>query len=99
MEEISHRLAASFWEEHQRDFFRIIDGSALSEYDRDSIGSMFRSAATNSTFYALLFRCGLNPDEVYDNSPFLNIYDFDTPETLSMLGTAVSENTEDSASD
>ena len=94
LEEISYRLASSFWEDHQQDLFRIIDGSALGEYDRDSIGAMFRSAATNSTIYALLSRCGLDPDSVYDNNPFLNIYDFDTTETLSILGTAVSENSE-----
>ena len=94
LEEISYQLANSFWEDHRLDILRIVDGSALGEYDRDSIGYMFRNAVTNSTLYTLLSRCGMDPDTFYDGFSFLSVYDCDTPETMSMLGTAVSENSE-----
>jgi len=91
MEQIAGQLANEYWQEHQYDILHIVDGSFLEEYDEFNIGAQFRSAAAVSTTYAVLSRCGLEPDEYFEHEDFLSIFDFNTPNTVAALGTAVSE--------
>ncbi len=91
MEQIAGQLANEYWQEHQYDILHIVDGSFLEEYDEFNIGAQFRSAAAVSTTYAVLSRCGLEPDEYFEHEDFLSIFDFNTPSTVAALGTAVSE--------
>ena len=51
----------------------------------------FRNAATVSITYSLLSRCGLEPEGYFDHEDFLSIFDFNTPEAVAALGTAVSQ--------
>lgn len=44
--------------------------------------------------YAVLHRCGMNPDMYMDSEDFRLIVEFNTPETATALGTAVSEMSE-----
>ena len=44
--------------------------------------------------YAVLHRCGMNPDLYMDGEDFRAIVEFNTPETATALGTAVSEMSE-----
>lgn len=44
--------------------------------------------------YAVLHRCGVNPDMYMDSEDFRAIVEFNTPETATALGTAVSEMSE-----
>ena len=44
--------------------------------------------------YAVLHRCGMNPDMYMDGEDFRAIVEFNTPETATALGTAVSEMSE-----
>ena len=37
--EVAGKLAEEYWTEHQQDFFYIVDGSFLEEYDEFNIGS------------------------------------------------------------
>ncbi|OCN01343.1 DEAD/DEAH box helicase [Clostridium sp. W14A] len=94
MEQIAGQLANEYWQEHQYDILHIVDGSFLEEYDEFNIGAQFRSAAAVSTTYAVLSRCGLEPDEYFEHEDFLSIFDFNTPDTVAALGTAVSEASE-----
>ncbi len=66
----------------------------MEEYDEFNIGAQFRSAAAVSTTYAVLSRCGLEPDEYFEHEDFLSIFDFNTPDTVAALCTAVSEASE-----
>jgi len=91
MEQIAGQLANEYWQKHQYDILHIVDGSFLEEYDEFNIGAQFRSAAAVSTTYAVLSRCGLEPDEYFEHEDFLSIFDFNTPNTVAALGTAVSE--------
>ena len=89
--EVAGKLAEEYWTEHQQDFFYIVDGSFLEEYDEYNIGVQFKAAATVSITYALMSRCGLEPERYFDREDFMAIFDFNTPSTIGALGTAVSQ--------
>ena len=89
--EVAGKLAEEYWTEHQQDFFYIVDGSFLEEYDEYNIGVQFKVAATVSITYALMSRCGLEPERYFDHEDFMAIFDFNTPSTIGALGTAVSQ--------
>lgn len=91
LERIAAQMADEYWQDNQRDILYIIDDSYLEDYDEFNIGVQFRSAATVSITYALMSRCGLEPDEAFEHEDFLSIFDFNTNATVSALGTAVSE--------
>ena len=94
IESISETLAAEYWTEHKRDIADIIANSFLEEYDIDTVSVRFRQAAAASMTYAVLHRCGMNPDMYMDGEDFRAIVEFNTPETATALGTAVSEMSE-----
>ena len=94
LEKVAARLADEYWTENQRDILRIVDDSFLEEYDDFNIGVAFRSAATVSITYALMSRCGLEPEAYFEHEDFLNIFDFNTPATVTALGTAVSKSSQ-----
>ena len=89
--EVAGKLAEEYWTEHQQDFFYIVDGSFLEEYDEYNIGVQFKAAATVSITYALMSRCGLEPERYFDHEDFMAIFDFNTPSTIGAMGTAVSQ--------
>lgn len=62
----------------------------MEEYDEFNIGVQFK-AATVSITYALMSRCGLEPERYFDHEDFMAIFDFNTPATIGALGTAVSQ--------
>ena len=89
--EVARKLAEEYWAEHQQDFLYIVDGSFLEEYDSFNIEVQFKTAATISIAYSLMSRCGLEPEQYFDHEDFMPIFDFNTPETIGALGTAVSQ--------
>ena len=91
LEHVAAQLADEYWNEHSRDMLDIVADSFLEEYDDFNIGVQFRNAATVSITYALMSRCGMEPDERFEHEDFLSIFDFNTPSTVAVLGTAVSE--------
>ena len=88
---VAGKLAEEYWTEYQQDIRHIVDGSFLEEYDEIDIGVQFQSAATVSIAYALMSRCGLEPEQHFDYEDFMPIFDFNTPATVRALGTAVSQ--------
>ena len=91
LESIAAQLVSEYWVEHKQDILDIVDGSFLEGYDEFNIGVQFRNAATVSITYSLLSRCGLEPEGYFDHEDFLSIFDFNTPEAVAVLGTAVSQ--------
>ena len=63
----------------------------LEEYDELNLGLTFKRAATVSTTYALLSRCGYRPEGHFGPGEFRQVYVFDTPAAVAALGTAVSD--------
>ena len=89
--EVAGKLAGEYWNEHRQDFLYIVDGSFLEEYDEFNIEVQFKAAATISISYALMSRCGLEPERYFTHEDFMAIFDFNTPATIGALGTAVSQ--------
>ena len=94
MERIATQLAEEYWNDFRHDILDIVDDSFLEGYDEYNIGVAFRNAATVSTTYVLLSRCGLSPEDYFVHEDFLNVFDFNTPATVAALGTAVSQSSE-----
>ena len=91
LEAVAHKLAGEYWNEHRQDFLYIVDDSFLEEYDEFNIEVQFKAAATVSISYALMSRCGLEPERYFTHEDFMAIFDFNTPATIGALGTAVSQ--------
>jgi N12 class adenine-specific DNA methylase/adenine-specific DNA methylase len=89
--DVAGKLASEYWDEHQKDFRYIVDGSFLEEYDELNIEVHFKSAATVSIAYALMSRCGLDTEQYFQHEDFMPIFDFNTPATVGALGAAVSQ--------
>ena len=91
LEAVAGKLAGEYWNEHRQDFLYIVDDSFLEEYDEFNIEVQFKAAATVSISYALMSRCGLEPERYFTHEDFMAIFDFNTPSTIGALGTAVSQ--------
>jgi len=89
--EIAQRQTSAYWQDHQQDVFRIVDGSFLEEYDEINVGMSFRRATSISVCYTLQARCGLDVDSQFEHEDFLNVFDWNTPDAVAVLGTAVSQ--------
>ena len=94
MERVAAQLVDEYWHDNWRDIVGIVDGSFLESYDDFNIGAAFRNAAVVSTTYALLSRCGMQPGDYFEHEDFLNVFDFNTPQTVAALGTAISQSSE-----
>ena len=89
--DVAAKLAEEYWADHRRDILPIVDGSFLEEYDEYNIEVQFKSAATVSITYALMSRCGLEPEQYFSHEDFMPIFDFNTPAVIGALGTAISQ--------
>ena len=90
LDEISERLAQEFWNDHREDILDAVPGSFLDGFDEFNVEASFCRAASVSMAYALMSRCNLEPDEYFQHDDFLSVFDFNTPEVISALGSAVS---------
>ena len=91
LEQISSVKVTEYFLAHQQDILGIVDGSYLEGYHDYDKGVAFINAATVSTTYALLSRCSLAADAHFDPEEFTPVFDFNTPQTVFALGSAVSE--------
>ena len=89
--DICGRLVDSYWDNNSGDILDIVDGSLLMGYDEAGQEFQFKSAAAISITYAVLERCGFEPEGHFDRDDFQAIFSFSTPAAVYALGTAVSE--------
>ena len=94
LEQIASKLVTEYWNDNSRDILGILADSFLEEYDDYNVEVAFRNAATVSTTYALMSRCGLNPGDYFEHEDFLSVFDFNTRDTIAVLGSAVSNSIE-----
>ena len=94
LEQIASKLVTEYWNDNRRDILGILADSFLEEYDDYNVEIAFRNAATVSTTYALMSRCGLNPGDYFEHEDFLSVFDFNTRDTIAVLGSAVSNSSE-----
>ena len=95
LEEIAMQKAMDYWQEHQDELRDIVDGSLLMEYDELNLELAFRNTATTSVQYMLFSRCGLAEEHRFEPEDFATILEWNTPQALTALGTAVSEISEE----
>ena len=89
--DICGRLVDSYWDNNSGDILDIVDGSLLMGYDEAGQEFQLKSAAAISITYAVLERCGFEPEGHFDRDDFQAIFSFSTPAAVYALGTAVSE--------
>ena len=89
--DICGKLVDSYWDNNSGDILDIVDGSLLMGYDEAGQEFQFKSAAAISITYAVLERCGFEPEGHFDRGDFQAIFSFSTPAAVYALGTAVSE--------
>ena len=94
LEQIASKLVTEYWNDNRRDILGILADSFLEEYDDYNVEVAFRNAATVSTTYALMSRCGLNPGDYFEHEDFLSVFDFNTRDTIAVLGSAISNSSE-----
>ena len=90
LEQISSVKVTEFFLAHQQDILDIVDGSYLEQYHDYDKGVAFLNAATVSTTYMLLSRCGLAENAHFAPEDFMPVFDFNTPQTVYALGSAIS---------
>ena len=68
-----------------------VKDSFLEELDEDTIRYQFRTLLTNSAFYMMAKRCGLEPMDVLEPDDFTGVTDFNSLAVLTFLGNATHE--------
>ncbi|MEO1816106.1 MAG: hypothetical protein ABGU93_11045 [Acetobacterium sp.] len=91
---IARNMSKEYYNNHKADIRYLIENSFLEEYDEDNLRLAFEDAATVSTAYTLMKRCGLDTEGYFAHDDFSSIYDFNTADAVALLGTAVSEQSE-----
>ena len=89
--DLTGKLVDSYWDNNSGDILDIVDGSFLMDYDEAGQEFQFKSAAAISITYAVLERCGFEPEGHFDRDDFQAIFSFSTPAAVYALGTAVSD--------
>ncbi len=98
LDEVILTASKNMAEDHLTDYFHDVllsrKDSFLEELDDFNVQVKFTDMLSNSIAYMLLERCGLNGDMYLNKDDFKNILEFNTPELINILGTAVSDASE-----
>ena len=68
-----------------------VENTYLEDLDEVTIRSDFRQLVTDSVYYMLSRRCGLEPMELLEEEDFMHITDYNHLSALTFLGNAVSQ--------
>ena len=68
----------------------VTEGTYLEELEEDTIRSEFRSLLTDSIYYTLASRCGLDQLERQEEMDFVHITDYNSLSVLTFIGNATS---------
>ena len=88
---IAEQLSDDYYSEHRRDIEYSARDSYLQDFDAHNIGVSYRAALTTSLAYSLLSRCGFDANDYLDAEDFMPVFDFSSRDSLTALGTGVSE--------
>ncbi len=94
LQDAARDLAEMYFDAHQHDIGAIIDGSLMAGYDEGELRDSFIRAASTSTAYTLISRCGYDPEAYFAPEDFAFLTEWNTPSAATALGSAVSENTQ-----
>ncbi len=89
------RFAEMIVQDNYYDYFAQLEqiryGSLLEDLDGDNLEREFRDLLIDSVAFQVLTRCGINAFDLYEADEFSNITDFNTPETMNIIGGASSD--------
>ena len=91
---IIHNAVSDNITDYGRELLRSLDGSMLDEYDDFNVQVWFEQMVEMSVAYCTLKRLGVEPTDYLEKSDFVPVLDFNTPVTISQLGTATADMTE-----
>ena len=89
--EIAGRIAEDCYKELASDMAYLKEGSFLEELDELNVEIRIRETLADSIAYTVLKRCGMEESELAEEINFPYIHEFNTVETLSQLGSNVSD--------
>ena len=89
--EISRRIAADYYEELLPDLKYLTEGSFLDGLDEQNVGIRLRETLADSISFTLLSACGADMEEYKPELAFDFIHEFNSMDTLSVLGDAANE--------
>ncbi len=87
----AHNAVADNKTDYLSELSEMKTGSFLEELDEQNIAVRFAQLAELSVAYIVMVRMGIDPSDMFDETDFSDISDFNTPETISVLGNIVSE--------
>ena len=89
--EIAEQIAEDYYKEIVYDMEYLKEGSFLEELDALNVEVRVRETLADSIAYTVLKRCGMEESELAEEISFPYIHEFNTIETLSQLGSNVSD--------
>ena len=89
--EISKNTVEDNFADYYSNLLSVKNGSFLDDLDETGIEVWLKESLQNSVAFMTLFRSGFEPYEYFSRDDFRRVLDFNTSETISILGTAVSD--------
>ena len=88
---VAREMVADSLEEYLDGLEYAAEGTYLEDLDEVTIRSDFRQLATDSVYYLLSRRCGLDPMELLEEEDFMHITDYNRLSVLTFLGNTASQ--------
>ena len=88
---VAREMVSDNLEEYLDGLEYAVEDTYLEDLDEVTIRSDFRQLATDSVYYLLSRRCGLDPMELLEEEDFMHITDYNRLSVLTFLGNATSQ--------
>ena len=88
---VAAQFTGKYWELYRKKILQAVKDTLLQKYGEADAGMAFQDATAASVSYALLYRCGLSPEQFFDAEDFSRVYEFSDYESVMALGAAVNE--------
>ena len=88
---VAREMVSDNLEEYLDGLEYAVEGTYLEDLDEVTIRSDFRQLATDSVYYMLSRRCGLDPMELLEEEDFMHITDYNRLSVLTFLGNTASQ--------
>ena len=88
---VAREMVSDNLEEYLDGLEYAVEDTYLEDLDEVTIRSDFRQLATDSVYYMLSRRCGLDPMELLEEEDFMHITDYNRLSVLTFLGNAASQ--------
>ena len=88
---VAREMVSDNLEEYLDGLEYAVEGTYLEDLDEVTIRSDFRQLATDSVYYLLSRRCGLDPMELLEEEDFMHITDYNRLSVLTFLGNTASQ--------